>query len=642
MTRSRKILWLAIWCGVTPSLLGEEPIALRAGPLSMVFDTDHAMLRFLRVGPVEVLRGINAPVRNQYWGTLPTKVTNVRLRNEGRQFSLRFDVACVEREIDFSWSGTIIGTAEGVVTFRFRGRANSTFLRNRIGFCVLHPASAAGTPWQIETTDGKRSAGQFPRWISPHQPAKNLRAISHQLTPDVWAEVRCQGETFEMEDQRNWTDGSFKTYCTPLEKPYPVKIDEGTVVEQSVEVRLTGPAGKLAASQSERATAVTLTLVEGAEGTRRLPPIGMQVSNQVSGMSELEASRLRSLQLEHLRIGIDTGDGKIETRLAAASEQAKLLGVPLHVALRIGDEATAELQRLRSVVARVKPLVACWFVTEATTERFDLVREMLGKQLDIGVAEDTNFTELNRNRPASAAMRLVSFGLNPQCHASDNLTLIETLGIQGDAVRSARQFVGDRRLFVSPVTLKVQKVNQPPLPGELPSNVDLRQASLFGACWTLGSIKYLAEAGVDGVTYYETMGWKGVMSPGPEVRVPRVFPVPPSRVYPVYHVLRLVGEFSGGQVRQVSSTATMEVVGMALEHRRRRRLLIANLSSRRQTVRVVGTRSAPAKLFRLNRGNVAAASIDPEAFVQRPGESLQVEADMSVKMAPHELIAIDQ
>ncbi|MEE3371231.1 MAG: hypothetical protein VX346_17995 [Planctomycetota bacterium] len=642
MTRNRKCLWLVIWCCVTPSLVGAEPISLRAGPLSMLFDTDHAMLRFLRVGPVEVLRGINAPVRNQYWGTLPTKVTNVRLRNEGRQFSLRFDVACVEREIDFSWSGTVIGTAEGVVTFRFRGRANSSFLRNRIGFCVLHPASAAGKPWQIETTDGKRSKGQFPQWISPQQPAKNLRAITHQIAPEVWAEVRCQGETFEMEDQRNWTDGSFKTYCTPLEKPYPVKIDEGTVIEQSVEVRLTGPVEKLASSQPDRENAVTLTVVEGAEEQRRLPPIGMQVSSQVSELSELEAVRLRPLQLDHLRIRIDTGGEDVETQLAAASEQAELLGVSLHVALNIGDEAVAELRRLSSVVARVKPPVASWFVTEATTERFELVRELLGNQRQIGVAEDTNFTELNRNRPASAAMRLVSFGLNPQCHASDNLTLIETLEIQGEAVRSARQFVGDRRLFVSPVTLKVQKVNQPPLPGELPSNVDLRQASLFGACWTLGSIKYLAEAGVDGVTYYETIGWKGVMSPGRGVRVPRVFPVLPSRVYPVYHVLRLVGEFVGGQVRPVSSTATMEVVGMALEHRRRRRLLIANLSSRRQTVRVVGARAAPATLFRLNRGNVAAASIDPEAFVQRAGESLKVEAGMTVKMAPYELIAIDQ
>ena len=641
MMRNLRVLCCVVCCSVTPSLLGAEPIALRAGPLSMVFDQDHAMLRFLRVGQIEVLRGINAPVRNQFWGTLPTKVSNVKLRDQGREFFLSFDVACVEREIDFSWSGTIVGTAEGTVTFRFRGRANTSFLRNRIGFCVLHPAAAAGVPWELETTDGERSKGKFPRWISPHQPARNLRAVSHQIAPEVWAEVRCEGETFEMEDQRNWTDGSFKTYCTPLEKPYPVAIDAGTVIEQSVEIRLTGPAAKLASPEPERGKAIELTVAGGAN-TQRLPAIGMQMSSQVAQLSELETSRLRALQLDHLRIRVDTGDEALETLLASAGQQARSLGLQLHVALSIGDEARAELKRLVSIVARVKPSVAAWLVTEATTDRFELVRELLGSQLQIGVAEDTNFTELNRNRPGSAAMRLVSFGLNPQCHASDNLTLIETLEIQGEAVRSARQFVGDRRLFVSPVTLKVQKLNQPPLPDQLPSNVDLRQASLFGACWTVGSIKYLAEAGADGVTYYETTGWKGVMSPGADVRVPRVFPVLPSRVYPIYHVLRLVGDFSGGQVRPVSSSATMDVVGIALEHSGRRRLVIANLSQRRQTVRVVGIKSGAASLFRLNRGNVAAASIDPEAFVQRAGEVLKVETGISMKMSPHEVLVIDQ
>ena len=641
MMRNLRVLCCVVCCSVTPSLLGAEPIALRAGPLSMVFDQDHAMLRFLRVGQIEVLRGINAPVRNQFWGTLPTKVSNVKLRDQGREFFLSFDVACVEREIDFSWSGTIVGTAEGTVTFRFRGRANTSFLRNRIGFCVLHPAAAAGVPWELETTDGERSKGKFPRWISPHQPARNLRAVSHQIAPDVWAKVRCEGETFEMEDQRNWTDGSFKTYCTPLEKPYPVAIDAGTVIEQSVEIRLTGPAAKLASPEPERGKAIELTVAGGAN-TQRLPAIGMQMSSQVAQLSELETSRLRALQLDHLRIRVDTGDEALETLLASAGQQARSLGLQLHVALSIGDEARAELKRLVSIVARVKPSVAAWLVTEATTDRFELVRELLGSQLQIGVAEDTNFTELNRNRPGSAAIRLVSFGLNPQCHASDNLTLIETLEIQGEAVRSARQFVGDRRLFVSPVTLKVQKLNQPPLPDELPSNVDLRQASLFGACWTVGSIKYLAEAGADGVTYYETTGWKGVMSPGADVRVPRVFPVLPSRVYPIYHVLRLVGDFSGGQVRPVSSSATMDVVGIALEHSGRRRLVIANLSQRRQTVRVVGIKSGAASLFRLNRGNVAAASIDPEAFVQRAGEVLKVETGISMKMSPHEVLVIDQ
>ena len=66
---------LCLWS--TQAVSAADPVELRAGPLSMVFDTDHAMLRFIRVGQVEVLRGINAPVRDQFWATLPTEVSDV-------------------------------------------------------------------------------------------------------------------------------------------------------------------------------------------------------------------------------------------------------------------------------------------------------------------------------------------------------------------------------------------------------------------------------------------------------------------------------------------------------------------------------------------------------------------------------------
>ena len=36
------------------------------------------------------------------------------------------------------------------------------------------------------------------------------------------------GDVFEIEDQRNWTDGSFKTYSTPLSLPFPVPVEAWT------------------------------------------------------------------------------------------------------------------------------------------------------------------------------------------------------------------------------------------------------------------------------------------------------------------------------------------------------------------------------------------------------------------------------
>ena len=84
----------------------------------------------------------------------------------------------------------------------------------------------------VETTDGAVAPGTFPRRVSPHQPFLDLRAVRHEVAPGLEAEVRFEGEVFEMEDQRNWTDASFKTYSTPLALPLPVEVREGERIRQ--------------------------------------------------------------------------------------------------------------------------------------------------------------------------------------------------------------------------------------------------------------------------------------------------------------------------------------------------------------------------------------------------------------------------
>ena len=49
-----------------------------------------------------------------------------------------------------------------------------------------------------------------------------------------------EGDTFEMEDQRNWTDASYKTYVRPLALPWPYTLAKGSSLEQSVTLRVTG------------------------------------------------------------------------------------------------------------------------------------------------------------------------------------------------------------------------------------------------------------------------------------------------------------------------------------------------------------------------------------------------------------------
>ena len=46
-----------------------------------------------------------------------------------------------------------------------------------------------------------------------------------------------EGDLFEMEDQRNWTDGSFKTYSTPLALLLAEGGEPGQAIRQRVMMR---------------------------------------------------------------------------------------------------------------------------------------------------------------------------------------------------------------------------------------------------------------------------------------------------------------------------------------------------------------------------------------------------------------------
>ena len=607
------LLPLAFLCMTAIAAFSAEPIPLRAGPVTMSFDTENAFLRYLRTGPHEVLRGINAPVRNQNWATVAPKVSNLLVDDHGDNFRVTFDVHCAENDIDFRWKGTLTGSAAGVVEFAFDGEAHSTFKRNRIGFCLLHGPSAAGQPWVIETADGTKSDGRFPRSISPHQPAKNLRAITHELTAGLRARVDFEGEVFEMEDQRNWTDGSFKTYCTPLEIPYPVEIAKGTRISQKIKVSLAGDIPAARKSGGDEPVVLTLS---GKKST--LPRLGLQVSSEVKNLTDSQIKHIKALHLDHLRVDLALSGAGFTDDLRRATEQARALGVSLHVGLNPG-KAPAFGPLLEFITAS-KPPVSHWLITGGDPAHFRAARTQLAPVVGdakIGVTRTTNFVDLNRNRPDDAAIEAVGFAINPQIHAFDIPSMVETLEIQADAVATTREFVGDRPLVVGPVTLRPQLVDGEDPPGgppagAFPTQVDERQGTPFTAAWTLGSMKYLAASGAHSATFFETVGWNGVIDADAETTKarPSGFPSQPGERFPVYHLLAIIGEFAGGTVQHIESSDPLRAVAMVLHKPGRRCVLVGNLTGKTLTpsLRGLGT---PTELRYLSGETKAASPLLP-------------------------------
>ncbi len=631
-----------------------EPLVLRAGPLTMLFEPDLAFVRYIRLGGREVLRGIYSAVRDHNWGTVTPQVSDLRLDCDDQGFRLTFDVECVHEPIDFAWRGSITGNAQGTILFSMEGIARSTFLRSRIGFCVLHPIDeCAGRECRVEHVNGSVQHAHFPKHISPHQPFKDVRAIAHEVTPGVWAEARFSGDVFEMEDQRNWTDASFKTYCTPLGLPYPVEIVAGTRVTQTVELRLAGrPPSTLLRSSSDGET-----VLDVADRPRsRLPRIGLQVASSGQPLRSVELDRLRKLKLHRRRVEPPLHGPAWREGLARAAGQAQALGIGLEAALFLGPSPAIELDNLLAKIRTLRPPVSSWIVfhvDEASTNEtwVRLARDRLSEydpQIPLGAGTYRDFTELNRCRPLVEPLDFICYAANPQVHAFDNRSIVETLPTHQDLVETARQFAGSLPIAVTPLSLKAyapsslqDRAAGGSTQAALPQSVDPRQMSLFWAAWTLGSLKHLAQAGVQSVTYGETTGWRGVMETESGSHLPEVFRSLPDAVFPVYHVLADVGDWSDAQVLATSSSDSLAVEGLALERNGRRRLMVANLTGEKQVVVIPGL-TAPVRVTILDETNAQGAMRAPEAFRAQTGTRVEPSgAALRLALRPYTVARLD-
>jgi hypothetical protein len=576
-------------------------------------------------------------------------------------FRITYDAEDKQGEIDFVWRGTITGDAQGTITFSMDGRARSTFWRNRLGFCLLHPMACAGLPARIEHVDGTVEDSAFPEYIAPQliidgqikpvHPFEEMRALSYPAAAGVGTEIRFEGDIFEMEDQRNWTDASYKTYCTPLRLPFPVEVKAGTEISQSITLTLQGDLPEAPVESAEE----RLILSVGSDSPRPLPRLGLGVATHGDPLSQKEVARLKALNLAHLRTGVRLSEPDWEAKLRQSIEEAKALGVALEIALFLSDDASNELQALAGRLDQLKPPVWSWLIfhdaEQTTSEKWvKLARKHLvdyDPAAKIGAGTNIFFTELNRNRPPVESLELVCYSINPQVHAFDNLSLVETLPAQGVTVDSARQFIGDLPLAVTPVTLKMRfnpnatgPEPEPP-PGELPPAVDERQMSLFGAAWTTGSLKYLAESDAHSLTYYETTGWRGVMETEAGSPLPDKFPSLPGSVFPLYHVLADVGAFAGGQVIPTNSSDNLRVEALALSREGQTALLVANLSADPQQVTVQNLAEG-VRVRLLDESNAEAAMESPEEFRQQPGELRQTSGGaLQLSLQPYAVARID-
>jgi D-apionolactonase len=631
-----------------------ETRELRAGPLTMILE--GADLRYVRLGEIEVLRRLYAAVRDRNWGTVPAELSRFELDARDDSFQLSFDARHAEHDIAFRWRGVLHGSPEGTIEYSLDGVAESDFLYNRIGFCLLHPPGNAARPYHARSPEAT-IRDRLPDTIGPQHIVDGLPAplfppfdeLEIELENGVSARFDLEGDLFEMEDQRNWTDASFKTYSTPLSLGFPHQASRGQHFAQRVRISL---AGAFDPPRSAPDEAVRIRL--GRPLGRRPPALGLGMASHGDGLSRREAKRLSALRLDHLRADVKPSAPGWEAELDRATAAAAAVGATLELAVFLGEEPEPALAALAarldgSAISVTRVLVFREGEPTTAAQWITVVRERLRPVLpDARFFGGTNvlFTDLNRFRPDLEPLDGVAYPLNATVHATDDKSVVETMAMHADTVRSARAFCGDLPIAVTPVTFN-QRFNpvatgpQPePAAGELPPQVDPRQCSLLGAGWTLGTLKYLAEGGADSVTYFETTGWRGIMEVEQGSPAPERFPSRPGWVFPMYHVFGDLADWRDGELLEARSSDGLAVEALAMSTPELH-VLVANLTPRSQRCVMGPLAAASVTIRRLDEETAAEALEDPEAFRRRAENAVPKDEELELDLAPFAVLRID-
>lgn len=569
------------------SLEIKAPVRLvEIGGLSFALDGES--VRSIKWRGVEVVRAIAWPIRNPDWITLAQEVHSEKFEQDesGVSYTLQFSVADGALECSLE----LRATPEGKLSAELAMTPTVDFATNRSGFTVLHPiAGVAGTPLELRHSDASVQATSFPLLISPDQPAMDIVGMHHNVA-GLDVDLAFSGEIFEMEDQRNWTDASYKTYCVPLVFPFTYTLAAGKKVCQKIDLTVAGDpetgatvlADKLAFSQlREVIPEIALSVEEGwlcsPDHTQLLRQTGV-TSLQVRTGPEHKPGYLAAAAALALELGAKTD---VEIVVSDESDPSANLVNAKNSIESAGLSADHVLALPQAYLGSFQPS-GPWPGGVTPGEVLTAVREVFA-ETRIGGGVLSNFAEFNRCRPDASECDFISHGTTAIVHASDDLSVLETLETLPQIFASAHD-IGQAKPYRLGLVSIAMRSN--PYGAAVADNLgqvrqamaifDPRQRGLFGAAFAVGVLAASESHSVDCLALAAPSGPFGIISEEQPVPRPYFDDTPAACVYPIFHVIRAAAAMQG-KSRYAIENLSQGLQGVAAKDGRSVRLMIANL-----------------------------------------------------------------
>jgi hypothetical protein len=520
---------------------------------------DGSALRWVSVDGLEIVSRVDMTVRDATWGTVVPTIHSVAQSSDQAGDAVRLTIMASYKApgIDLDvLCDVLVGPSSIAYAAHHRVRADT--VAGRLGVVVLLPSSLAGRPFVIHDPRGLQRI-RLPRSIEPEPIATDVVAASWWPGAGLHALVEFEGELWEMEDQRNWSDTAFKLYPRPVRLPAPYVVAAGTKGTTSARLVIRGQA-KPRRPRRE----MPIRIFNRTAG--RMPSMGAEARTLPAPLLAWRAAL--ELGLGHVRVGLDARSSGLESAARRIAE-VRSGGLPYEADV-IAD---GERQSL-SEIARILKSGGCVGVNLFASDSPDALRsdpmlvqrwseigEGIGLDVPIGAGTRGQFAELSASRPVLRA-DVVTLGVSAQSHAFDEISVLETVQAVADVTREAATLAGGRPLSV------VASCRPRPSAIDEPIEEDARFLGPLGAAWVTGLAAVMTAPSVCRVSWLTLNDWMLAWADD----------------LPVARVMKSLCELGG--VLRLAAPSRSDTATVALRHSEGYRVLVANLgrSSREITI----------------------------------------------------------
>ena len=572
-------------------------------------DLAREAIRNIRYEGVQIIDLLYTAIRPSDWSTLKSDEYAADLRISGNDYEIT---------ITESFTSALVATTKVIlsagntfsVEYELKGLAEYSVNRWGICFCL------DTADWMGASVLSSGNSYSLLRDISPQRVVdgfvQGLFPESHEMqfiaADQRYLKVVSNGKVLEAEDQRNWTDNTYKIYSGSLKEPRPFTTSPGSSWKQKVNFEVGVP--------KQNSADPTKILVREIEA---LPSIGLQFnSDPLLTPDDLEKA-LVLLEIDHLRVNAES---LTPQKIATTASNGLILETAL-LSSNQNEILKAEVVQLSERVPAGSRLLIQREGREVV-EAADLPKnESLNTYIP---GTDAYLVDLHREK--FEFTNSVSYSITPTVHSTDTETIFKTLSTQKESIEFAQKYLAPQ-VFVSPITFSTRGNPETGHSRDQRINFADRDSAMHirtieGAAWTLGSIHAVASAGAFSGSWHELFGEHGIIySQSGAIKFS-----------PVFHAISALGAH---HAHQITIATSLDNSWVAFENRETKTILVASL--RPWSLEITAKVLAGYKSMQSLRGedcDTASQIMDWWSFA----EATPISADFPLTLTPFEIALI--